>query len=54
LNEAIKKANEKWKENNKEKQKYYQLKSQAKRFIKIAKIEDIEEIKKILLEVENE
>lgn len=54
LTEARKKANKKWDEANKEKKKYYAKKSTAKSYVKIATLEDLEELKKLILEREQE
>lgn len=54
LTEARKKANKKWDEANKEKKKYYAKKSTAKSYVKIATLEDLEELKKLILERKQE
>lgn len=53
--EAQKRANEKWKAANKEKQKIYRYRSQAKKFInEFATKEDLEEMIKIRYEKMND
>lgn len=47
--EAQRKANEKWKEKNKNLQKKYVLKSNCKRYIKeFAELSDLEEIEEVI------
>ena len=51
VSEAQKRANEKWKEANKEKQKIYRYRSQAKKFInEFATQDDLAELKKMIEE----
>ena len=42
-------SNKKYKENNKEKQKYWQLKSQAKRFVTLANKVDLAELRELIV-----
>lgn len=54
VSEAQKKANEKWKAANKEKQKIYRYRSQAKKFInEFATQDDLVELKKMIEERQN-
>ena len=54
VSEAQKRANEKWKAANKEKQKIYRYRSQAKKFInEFATQDDLVELKKMIEERQN-
>ena len=54
VSEAQKRANEKWKAANKEKQKIYRYRSQAKKFInEFANQDDLAELKKMIEERQN-
>lgn len=54
VSEAQKRANEKWKAANKEKQKIYRYRSQAKKFInEFATQDDLAELKKMIEERQN-
>ena len=49
--EAQKRANEKWKAANKEKQKIYRYRSQAKKFInEFAEEKDLQDLEKLIVE----
>jgi ribosomal protein L12E/L44/L45/RPP1/RPP2 len=50
LSEARKRANDKWKKSNQEKQRYYSDHSTAKRFINKASEKDLEELLKMIKE----
>ena len=53
--EAQRKANEKWKEKNKNLQKKYVLKSNCKRYIKeFAEISDLEELEEMIKNVKKD
>jgi ribosomal protein S20 len=48
--EAQKRATKKWRAANREKKLYTDAKAQAKRFVKMAKKEDLDELEKIIAE----
>jgi hypothetical protein len=54
VSEAQNRANKKWKAANKEKQAIYNMRSAAKRFIKVADLDDLNEFAILIAQRQNE